>query len=135
MGGRWSHGLTSASLTRRQALQLAAGAAALGLTGCAPSAREATEERSEGSLVLISTQFQPVQEAEKMRSAVLAGFGREVEFLGEEQGPFEDRIRAEAQAGKGSVAVIGGQRRCRAAGARCSHCASASACCCRAMAC
>jgi multiple sugar transport system substrate-binding protein len=109
MGGRWSHGLTSASLTRRQALQLAAGAAALGLTGCAPSAREATEERSEGSLVLISTQFQPVQEAEKMRSAVLAGFGREVEFLGEEQGPFEDRIRAEAQAGKGSVAVIGGQ--------------------------
>jgi multiple sugar transport system substrate-binding protein len=44
-----------------------------------------------------------------MRSAVLAGFGRKVEFLGEEQGPFEDRIRAEAQAGKGSVAVIGGQ--------------------------
>jgi multiple sugar transport system substrate-binding protein len=109
MGGRRPYGLTSVSLTRRQALQLAAGAAALGLTGCAPSAREATKEQSEGSLVLISTQFQPVQEAEKMRSAVLAGFGRKVEFLGEEQGPFEDRIRAEAKAGKGSVAVIGGQ--------------------------
>jgi multiple sugar transport system substrate-binding protein len=109
MDGRRPHALTSASLTRRQALQLAAGAAALGLTGCAPSARQATEEASQGSLVLISTQFQPVQEAEKMRTAVLAGFGRKVEFLGEELGPFEDRIRAEAQAGKGSVAVIGGQ--------------------------
>ena len=109
MGGRRPDGWTSVSLTRRQALQLAAGATALGLTGCAPSAKEATEEQSEGSLVLISTQFQPVQEAEKMRSAVLAGFGRKVEFLGEEQGPFEDRIRAEAKAGKGSVAVIGGQ--------------------------
>ncbi len=109
MGGRRPDGWTSLSLTRRQALQLAAGAAALGLTGCAPSAKEATQEQSEGSLVLISTQFAPVQEAEKMRSAVLAGFGRKVEFLGEEQGPFEDRIRAEAKAGKGSVAVIGGQ--------------------------
>lgn len=109
MGGGRPDGWTSVSLTRRQALQLAAGAAALGLTGCAPSARKATEEQGQGSLVLISTQFQPVQEAEKMRSAVLAGFGRKVEFLGEEQGPFEDRIRAEAKAGKGSVAVIGGQ--------------------------
>ena len=109
MGGRRPDGWTSVSLTRRQALQLAAGAAALGLAGCAPSAKKAAQEQSEGSLVLISTQFAPVQEAEKMRSAVLAGFGRKVEFLGEEQGPFEDRIRAEAKAGKGSVAVIGGQ--------------------------
>jgi hypothetical protein len=109
MDGRRPHALTSASLTRRQALQLAAGAAALGLTGCAPSAREATQEQQQGSMVLLSTQFQPVAEAEKMRSAVLPGFGRKVEFLGEEQGPFLDRIQAEAQAGKGSVAVIGGQ--------------------------
>jgi multiple sugar transport system substrate-binding protein len=109
MDGRRPHELASVSLTRRQALQLAAGATVLGLTGCAPSAREATEEQSQGSLVMISTQFQPVAEGEKLRSAVLAGFGRKVEFLGEEQGPFEDRIRAEAQAGKGSVAVIGGQ--------------------------
>jgi multiple sugar transport system substrate-binding protein len=109
MDGRRPEVLTSVSLTRRQALQLAASATVLGLTGCAPSAREATEEQSQGSLVLLSTQFQPVAEAEKMRTAVLAGFGRRVEFLGEEQGPFQDRIRSEAQAGKGSVAVIGGQ--------------------------
>jgi multiple sugar transport system substrate-binding protein len=109
MDGRRPQALASVSLTRRQALQLAAGAAALGLTGCAPSAKEATQEQSKGSLVMISTQFQPVAEGEKMRSAVLAGFGRKVEFLGEEQGPFQDRIRSEAQAGKGSVAVIGGQ--------------------------
>jgi multiple sugar transport system substrate-binding protein len=109
MDGRPPQALTSVSLTRRQALQLAAGAAALGLTGCAPSAREASEEESEGSLVLLSTQFQPVQEAEKMRSAVLAGFGRKIEFIADELGPFEDRIRAEAQANKGTVAVIGGQ--------------------------
>jgi multiple sugar transport system substrate-binding protein len=109
MDGRRPEALTSVSLTRRQALQLAAGTAALGLTGCAPSAREATQEQSQGSMVLLSTQFQPVAEAEKMRSAVLAGFDRKVEFLGEEQGPFLDRIQAEAQAGKGTVAVIGGQ--------------------------
>jgi multiple sugar transport system substrate-binding protein len=109
MVGRRPQALASVSLTRRQALQLAAGAAALGLTGCAPSAREATQEQSQGSLVMISTQFQPVAEGEKLRSAVLAGFGRPVEFLGEELGPFEDRIRSEAQAGKGTVAVIGGQ--------------------------
>ena len=89
MGGRRPDRWTSVPLTRRQALQLAGGAAALGLAGCAPSAKKATEEQSQGSLVLISTQFAPVQEAEKMRSAVLAGFGRKVEFLGEEQGPFE----------------------------------------------
>jgi multiple sugar transport system substrate-binding protein len=109
MDGRRPDALASVSLTRRQALQAAAGAAVLALTGCAPRAREATEQQEGEGLVLISTQFQPVQEAEKMRSAVLAGFGRQVEFLGEEQGPFEDRIRAEAQAGRGSVAVIGGQ--------------------------
>src|SRR6266545_1460400 len=109
MDGRPPQALTSVSLTRRQALQLAAGAAALGLTGCAPSAREASEEETEGSLVLLSTQFQPVQEAEKMRAAVLAGFGRKIEFIADELGPFEDRIRAEAQANKGTVAVIGGQ--------------------------
>ena len=75
MDGRRPEVLTSVSLTRRQALQLAAGATVLGLTGCAPSAREATEQQSQGSLVMISTQFQPVAEGEKMRSAVLAGSG------------------------------------------------------------
>lgn len=50
MDGRRPQALTSASLTRRQALQL---------TGCAPSARQASEEAGEGSLVLISTRFQP----------------------------------------------------------------------------
>jgi hypothetical protein len=94
MDGRRPEVLTSVSLTRRQALQLAAGATVLGLTGCAPSAREATEEQSQGSLVMISTQFQPVAEGEKMRSAVLAGFGRKVEFLGEELGPFEGTASA-----------------------------------------
>jgi hypothetical protein len=55
MGGRRPDGWTSVPLTRRQALQLAAGATALGLTGRAPSAKKATEEQSPGSLVLIST--------------------------------------------------------------------------------
>jgi hypothetical protein len=45
MDGRRPEVLTSVPLTRRQALQLAAGATVLGLTGCAPSAREATRSR------------------------------------------------------------------------------------------
>jgi ABC-type sugar transport system ATPase subunit len=68
----------------------------LGLTGCVPWAREATEEQSEGSLVLISTQFQPA-DAPLGRppdggrdGEVLVGIRTEVE-------PFPDALQARAR--------------------------------------
>lgn len=57
-----------------------------------------------GSLVFFSTQFVPVEEAEKFR-AILADGG--FDFTGSEEGPLLDLVIAEAQAGKGTVDVVG----------------------------
>lgn len=62
-----------------------------------------------GSIVFMSTQANPVEEAEAMRSQILAGFtDGSVEFMPEATSPFADRISAEAAAGSGTVDVIGG---------------------------
>ncbi|MBI5669115.1 MAG: carbohydrate ABC transporter substrate-binding protein [Chloroflexi bacterium] len=61
----------------------------------------------DNSLTFMSTQFNVVEEAEKAR-AILAGFeGAAVEFVGSEEGPLLDLLRAEGQAGEGTVDVIG----------------------------
>jgi multiple sugar transport system substrate-binding protein len=57
-----------------------------------------------GSLVFFSTQFVPVEEAEKFR-AILADGG--FDFTGSEEGPLLDLVTAEAQAGKGTVDLVG----------------------------
>jgi multiple sugar transport system substrate-binding protein len=59
-------------------------------------------------LLFWSNQAQPVEEAQKMREQVLAGFGKPVQFLPQEPGPFNTRIDAELKAGRGSIAIIGG---------------------------
>jgi multiple sugar transport system substrate-binding protein len=101
-------------VSRRDVLRLGvgtAGAAMLGAAGCAPNAKKATGGGGGGggALVFLSTQLRPVEEAEKMRQKILADYGGKVDFLGEDAGPFNDRIEAEARAGKGSVGVIGGE--------------------------
>ncbi len=100
-------------VTRRDVLRLGVGtvgAAMLGAAGCAPNADKAKGGGGGGgALVLLSTQLRPVEEAEKMRQKILADYGGKVDFLGEDAGPFHDRIEAEARAGKGSVGVIGGE--------------------------
>lgn len=59
-----------------------------------------------GNLVWISTQFKPVQEAEKVRGLILADFPGTVEFIPEDEGPFHDRITAEVQSGQGTVDIL-----------------------------
>jgi multiple sugar transport system substrate-binding protein len=59
--------------------------------------------------VFLSTQLRPVEEAEKMRKRILAGYDGAVNFVGSDSGPFIDRVRAEAAAGKGAVALVAGQ--------------------------
>ncbi len=57
--------------------------------------------------VLLSTQFNTVTEKEAIQSQILNGFkAAKVEYRGEEAGPFNDRIIAEAKAGKGTVGAI-----------------------------
>jgi multiple sugar transport system substrate-binding protein len=95
------------TLTRRNALQGAAGAAgalSLGVTlGSQASLRAQDDE-----IIFLSTQLSPIEEAEKMRNSILANFDLSVDFIPEAPGPFFDRVAAEAEAGSGSVGVLGG---------------------------
>jgi multiple sugar transport system substrate-binding protein len=114
------HSCRGRRLSRRDVIRAGAGAAAaLSLGGVGPAgaaagrhrARALVPGRQDGdSLIFLSTQLQPVEEAEAMRSTILADFeGPEVEFIPEELGPFNDRVAAEAEAGQGEIGVLGGQ--------------------------
>src|ERR687893_705517 len=59
-------------------------------------------------LLFWSNQAQPVEEAQAMRDNVLAGFGKPVNYLPQEPGPYMTRIEAESQAGTGTISLIGG---------------------------
>ena len=82
-------------------LLAAAAASALGLFG-------ATAGGQAQELLFWSNQAQPVEEAQAMRDNVLAGFGKPVTYQPQEPGPFVTRIKAEAEAGSGTIALIGG---------------------------
>jgi multiple sugar transport system substrate-binding protein len=72
---------------------------------------EPTEEEAPaeiGQVTMISSQLVPVAEQEAMNNEILAGSGGEVEFIGSEPGPFNDQIRAQAEAGTGDISLIGG---------------------------
>lgn len=58
-------------------------------------------------IVFYSTQARPLEEAQKMRDEVLAGFEGEVQFSPQEAGPFFTRIEAEQQAGEVSLGLLG----------------------------
>ena len=58
-------------------------------------------------LVFLSTQLTPIQEQQAMRQEILRNFPHAVEFITDEAGPFVDRVRAETQAGRGTVALLG----------------------------
>ncbi len=57
-----------------------------------------------GDAVFFSTQFVPVEEAEKFR-AILAAGG--FDFTGSEEGPLLDQVIAGAQAGSGTIDLVG----------------------------
>lgn len=74
----------------------------------APTAPPAPTVAPVQPLVFLSTQLKPVEEAEKMRKSILANFtAAKVEFVADDEGPFQDRIIAEQKAGKVTVGVIG----------------------------
>jgi multiple sugar transport system substrate-binding protein len=101
-------GLRALQVSRRGVIKSSVGAAAIGglalRRGSMPAGAQDAEE-----VVFVSTQLSQVTEAEAMRNTILADFEGEVEFITEDLGPFNDRIAAEAQAGTGTVGLIGGQ--------------------------
>jgi multiple sugar transport system substrate-binding protein len=73
-----------------------------------PEADGAAPQADAGELIFLSTQFQPIEEAERMRNVILADFPGQVEYIPEEGGPFNARIQSEVQAGQPSISIIGG---------------------------
>jgi multiple sugar transport system substrate-binding protein len=55
-----------------------------------------------------STQAQPIEETQAMRERVLAGFPGGVDYQASDGGPWLTRLQAEVQAGRGTIAVLGG---------------------------
>ncbi|MFN0074091.1 MAG: ABC transporter substrate-binding protein [Chloroflexota bacterium] len=94
------------------------------LTACTPAAQpspvaNSTDSRSgakqepakstaSGSIILLSTQFRPVEEAEKMRQVILKDAPVATDYIPEDNGPFTDRIIAEQKANRVTVSLIGG---------------------------
>ena len=105
MTGRWS---------RRDVLRAGLGAAGLGAAGallsaCGLGGSAAPTGGGDEGMVFLSSQLANTQESEILRRTVLAGFDRPVEFIGATNtSQFVDRIRAEAKAGTGNVALVGG---------------------------
>ena len=54
-----------------------------------------------------STQAAPIEETQKMREDVLAGFDGGVDFQPQEVGPFITRLEAELEAGSGQIGLVG----------------------------
>ncbi|MFN3973371.1 MAG: ABC transporter substrate-binding protein [Gemmobacter sp.] len=55
-----------------------------------------------------STQAKPVEESQKMREEVMAGFPGGVDYQPSDEGPWLTRLQAEIGAGRGTIAVLGG---------------------------
>lgn len=71
----------------------------------APAAQPAA--KASGSVVFFSNQFKPVEEQEKMRNTILKDAPVQVEFIPEDPGPFNDRVKAEQQTNRVTVSLIG----------------------------
>ena len=59
-------------------------------------------------VVFLSNQLRPIEEAQKVREVILKGGPAKVDYVVDETGPWIARIKAEAQAGKTSVGLLGG---------------------------
>lgn len=62
---------------------------------------------AQAQVLFWSTQAAPVEETQKMREDVLAGFDGDIDFQPQETGPFITRLEAEIEAGSGNIGVVG----------------------------
>lgn len=63
---------------------------------------------AQADILFWSTQAKPVEETQKMREQVLAGFGETVDYQGSDNGPWLTRLKAELEAGSGTIGILGG---------------------------
>ena len=62
---------------------------------------------AQADILFWSTQAKPAQESQAMREQVLAGAGMDVNYQGNDGGPWLTRLQAELQAGSGEIGVLG----------------------------
>jgi multiple sugar transport system substrate-binding protein len=104
-GGRGTVAVVTAALA---ALVVAACGGTPAPSGGSTSGSTSPSSAPAGSVYFLSTQGQPVNEAQNMRQQVLAGFNGQVTF--DSANPSSQQIQtveAQAQAGKGTVDVLG----------------------------
>jgi multiple sugar transport system substrate-binding protein len=81
--------------------------ATAGPTGAASPGATAAASPT-GPVSMLSSQFGPLEEQEKVRTILLADFEGEAEFIAfAEAAQFQDRLRAETQAGTPTISVLG----------------------------
>jgi multiple sugar transport system substrate-binding protein len=101
--------LVSEALDRRALLEraaLAGGTLAAG--GLLASRAGAAPLQAPGNVTFVSSQLNPVPEQEAFRNILLQGFrGRVEAIFPATDAAFENRVRAEAQAGRGSIDLLG----------------------------
>ena len=102
-----SDDLLSAALTRRHLLRLGA-AAGVGvplLAACGGFGDTGGGDQ----LVFLSTQFTPVEEAERFRGILKSAFPEgSVDYVTSEPGPYNSKVRSEVRAGQVGTHLIGG---------------------------
>ncbi|HTN63391.1 MAG TPA: ABC transporter substrate-binding protein [Devosia sp.] len=79
----------------------------LAMLGTAAMALTLSAQAVSAQVLFWSTQAAPIEETQKMREQVLAGFEGGVDFQPQEVGPFITRLEAELQAGSGSIGIVG----------------------------
>jgi multiple sugar transport system substrate-binding protein len=62
---------------------------------------------AEAQVLFWSTQAKPVEETQRMRDIVLAGFEGGVDYQPSDDGPWLTRLQAELEAGEGTIGVLG----------------------------
>jgi multiple sugar transport system substrate-binding protein len=103
-----SDGLLASALSRRNVLRLgvAAGVGAPLLSACGGFGDTGG---GDGQLVFLSTQFTPVEEAERFRTILKSAFPEgSVDYVTSEPGPYNSKVRSEVRAGQVGTNLIGG---------------------------
>src|SRR5205823_12061195 len=86
-------------------------ALALLLSACSSAGQQApapTAASSGGNVVILSTQFTPVEEQAKMQNIILKSSPAQADYIPADAGTFADRITSEQKAGKVTISLLGG---------------------------
>lgn len=100
---RSPEGLSRRSLLRAALAVPAAGGMAAALSGCT-----GFSTTGGSGMTFLSTQFTPVEEAERFRRILDGSLDRELSYITSEEGPFASQVRSQIDAGTPQFGLLGG---------------------------